>query len=36
MIRSCGDDDIPVIDAIINEAANAYRGVIPADCWHEP
>jgi GNAT superfamily N-acetyltransferase len=36
MIRRCLDDDIPVIDAIINEAAAAYRGVIPADCWHEP
>ena len=22
--------------AIINDAAVAYRGVIPADCWHEP
>ena len=22
--------------AIINEAAQAYRGVIPAECWHEP
>ncbi|WP_217430887.1 GNAT family N-acetyltransferase [Sphingomonas bacterium] len=22
--------------AIINAAAEAYRGVIPADCWHEP
>jgi N-acetylglutamate synthase-like GNAT family acetyltransferase len=22
--------------AIINDAAQAYRGVIPADCWHEP
>jgi len=21
---------------IINAAAKAYRGVIPADCWHEP
>jgi len=21
---------------IINEAATVYRGVIPADCWHEP
>jgi len=21
---------------VINEAAEAYRGVIPADCWHEP
>lgn len=36
MIRRCSDDDVPAIDAIINEAAGAYRGVIPADCWHEP
>jgi N-acetylglutamate synthase-like GNAT family acetyltransferase len=21
---------------IINDAAQAYKGVIPADCWHEP
>ena len=24
------------MDAVINEAAAAYRGAIPADCWHEP
>jgi N-acetylglutamate synthase-like GNAT family acetyltransferase len=36
MIRRCTQADIPAIDAIINEAAEAYRGVIPADCWHEP
>jgi GNAT superfamily N-acetyltransferase len=24
------------MDAIINEAATAYRGIIPADCWREP
>ena len=36
MIRPCAAADIPVIDAIINEAAEKYRGVIPADCWHEP
>jgi GNAT superfamily N-acetyltransferase len=36
MIRRCTDADIPTIDSIINQAANAYRGVIPADCWHEP
>ena len=36
MIRRCTDDDVPLMDAIINEAAGAYRGVIPADCWHEP
>jgi len=36
MIRPCTSDDVPVIQAIINDAAEAYRGAIPADCWHEP
>lgn len=36
MIRTSTSADIPVIDSIINEAAEKYRGVIPADCWHEP
>ena len=36
MIRRCTSADIPVIDAIVNEAAQKYRGAIPADCWHEP
>ena len=36
MIRLCTDDDIPTIDAIINEAAEAYRGAVPDDCLHEP
>jgi GNAT superfamily N-acetyltransferase len=36
MVRPCNDSDVPAIDTIINEAASAYRGVIPADCWHEP
>ena len=36
MIRRCTNVDVPAIDAIINEAAEAYRGVIPVDCWHEP
>ena len=36
MIRPCTSADIPQMDAIINEAAEKYRGVIPADCWHEP
>jgi N-acetylglutamate synthase-like GNAT family acetyltransferase len=36
MIRRCTDADVPAIDAIVNAAAEAYRGVIPADCWHEP
>jgi len=36
LIRPCGDRDLPAIYAIINDAAVAYRGVIPADRWHEP
>jgi GNAT superfamily N-acetyltransferase len=36
MIRRCIDVDIPAVDVIINESAEAYRGVIPPDCWHEP
>jgi N-acetylglutamate synthase-like GNAT family acetyltransferase len=35
-IRGSQEADLPVIFAIINEAAQAYRGVIPADRWHEP
>ncbi len=36
MIRRCTDPDLPAMLAIINDAAQAYRGVIPADRWHEP
>jgi GNAT superfamily N-acetyltransferase len=36
VIRPCGDDDRPAILALVNAAAEAYRGVIPADRWHEP
>ncbi|HEX3507223.1 MAG TPA: GNAT family N-acetyltransferase [Candidatus Dormibacteraeota bacterium] len=35
-IRPCRDGDREAILAIINRAAVAYRGVIPADRWHEP
>jgi GNAT superfamily N-acetyltransferase len=35
-IRLCRHDERAVILAIINAAAEAYRGVIPADRWHEP
>ena len=35
-IRLCADNDMPDILRIINAAAVAYRGVIPADRWHEP
>jgi N-acetylglutamate synthase-like GNAT family acetyltransferase len=36
MIRKCRDDEFDIILAIINDAAVAYKGVIPADCVHEP
>lgn len=36
MIRPCANPDFQAIEAVINEAAQAYRGVIPADSWHEP
>ena len=35
-IRPCRDDERAAIAAIVNTAAEAYRGVIPADRWHEP
>jgi GNAT superfamily N-acetyltransferase len=36
LIRRCDDRDRAAILGIINAAALAYRGVIPADRWHEP
>jgi N-acetylglutamate synthase-like GNAT family acetyltransferase len=36
LIRPCDDRDFEAIYAIINDAAEAYRGVIPEDRWHEP
>ena len=36
MIRRCTDRDFENMLAIINDAAQAYKGVIPADRWHEP
>jgi N-acetylglutamate synthase-like GNAT family acetyltransferase len=36
LIRQGVQADVAAIAAIINEAAQAYRGVIPADRWHEP
>jgi GNAT superfamily N-acetyltransferase len=35
-MRPCTSLDFDTIYRIINEAANAYRGKIPPDCWHEP
>ena len=36
MIRRCSDRDLEVICSIINEGAEAYKGIIPADCLSEP
>jgi N-acetylglutamate synthase-like GNAT family acetyltransferase len=36
MIRPCDSKDFEAIYAIINDAAQAYRGIIPEDRWKEP
>jgi GNAT superfamily N-acetyltransferase len=36
MIRTCDPGDSEGIYEIINDAAQAYRGVIPADRWKDP
>jgi GNAT superfamily N-acetyltransferase len=36
MIRPLQPDEIDLALVIINQAAQAYNGVIPADCWQEP
>lgn len=36
MIRQCDNNDFEVIYAIINDAAEAYNGVILEDCWKTP
>jgi N-acetylglutamate synthase-like GNAT family acetyltransferase len=35
-IRPATGSDTATIHEIINDAAQAYQGVIPADRWHEP
>src|SRR5688500_7102130 len=35
-IRRSTDADLSAMVAIVNDAAIAYRGVIPSDQWHEP
>jgi GNAT superfamily N-acetyltransferase len=35
-IRRCRHDERAAILDIVNAAAEAYRGVIPADRWHDP
>ncbi|NLV45644.1 MAG: GNAT family N-acetyltransferase [Candidatus Hydrogenedentes bacterium] len=36
MIRPCVETDLENMFLIVNDAAIAYKGVIPEDCWHEP
>jgi N-acetylglutamate synthase-like GNAT family acetyltransferase len=36
MIRCCTKNDFEAIYEIINDAAQVYKGVIPADRWHDP
>jgi GNAT superfamily N-acetyltransferase len=36
MIEKCNENDFGEIYDIINDAASAYKGVIPPDRWHEP
>ena len=35
-IRRSGQPDLAQMSAVINDAAQAYKGIIPADRWHEP
>ena len=35
-LRKCREEETPIVLAIINTAAEVYRGAIPVDCWHEP
>lgn len=36
MIRKCAEDDFELMYEIINDAASAYKGIIPADRWKDP
>ena len=36
MIRKCSGKDFEGMFEVINDAAQAYKGVIPQDCWREP
>ncbi len=36
MIRQCVAQDFEAIYEIINDAAQAYKGIIPDDRWHDP
>lgn len=36
MIRQCNESDFNAMFEIINNAARAYKGIIPEDSWNEP
>jgi N-acetylglutamate synthase-like GNAT family acetyltransferase len=36
MFRRCLKSDFDSIHSIVNDAAMAYKGIIPEDRWHEP
>ncbi|MFX1518916.1 MAG: GNAT family N-acetyltransferase [Promethearchaeota archaeon] len=36
MIRSLSSSDVNAIFKVVNDAAKAYKGIIPADRWKEP
>jgi hypothetical protein len=36
VLRRCDNNDFESIRSIVNDAAAAYRGVIPEDRWKEP
>lgn len=35
MIRKCNSNDFETIHDIVNDAAQAYKGIIPADRWND-
>jgi GNAT superfamily N-acetyltransferase len=35
-VRPCDDSEFEAIWEIVNDAAQAYKGIIPADRWREP
>jgi N-acetylglutamate synthase-like GNAT family acetyltransferase len=36
LIRECEPLESETVYEIVNDATQAYKGVIPVDCWHEP
>jgi len=36
VIRSCKDSELEIVHEIVNDAARAYKGIIPEDRWKEP